>query len=140
MGIYQIKNLKTGECYIGSSASMNNRMKNHMTDLANGTHINRSLQDSWVKYGPENFYFSILEIVESRDDLSVRELSWIKKTGSHSIGFNSKTDQYKERTLISVHMLTKKELEGLKLGSMNKTIQHLLVYYKHNNKFHGKGE
>lgn len=132
IGIYQIKNLNTGEVYIGSSMSINNRLKNHMTDLVNGIHINKSLQDSWRLHGAECFQFSILEIVEDRDRLHKRELYWIEKTGALHVGFNTKTDQYKERTLISVHMSTKKALENLKLGSMNKTIQHLLRFYMTN--------
>ncbi len=40
MGIYQIKNTKTGETYVGSSLSINNRLKVHMTELVTGTHIN----------------------------------------------------------------------------------------------------
>ena len=130
IGVYQIKNLKTGQVYVGSSLSINNRLKNHMTELVNGIHINKSLQESWGEHGPENFQFSILEVIGDREYLSARELFWIEKQGALSIGFNTKSDQFKQRTLISVHSSTKKALEELKLGSMNKAIQHLLSFYK----------
>lgn len=135
IGIYQIENVKTGETYIGSSASLNNRIKVHMTDLARGIHINRPLQESWNKHGPQHFRFSILEITEDKYSLDAREIEWIKKTGAMTLGFNTKTDQYKQRTFISIHMQTKKDLEDLKLGSMNSTIKKLIDMYT---KFNGR--
>ena len=130
IGIYQIKNRKTEQSYVGSSFSINNRLKDHMTHLANGTHINKDLQESWNHHGPECFEFSILEILQDKNKIDKREIYWIEKTGALNIGFNTKSDQYKSRTLISIHMQTKHDLENLKMGSMNSTIQHLLRFYK----------
>ncbi|MFH0770521.1 MAG: GIY-YIG nuclease family protein [Candidatus Peregrinibacteria bacterium] len=73
MGIYQIRNGKTDERYIGSSLSIHNRLKKHMLDLIKGVHINRSLQESWNKDGVESFLFSILELVGNREELGKRE-------------------------------------------------------------------
>lgn len=130
IGIYQIRNEKTGENYVGSSVSIHNRLKKHILDLTNGTHINRALQESWNRDGAASFQFSILEIVGDRDELEEREIHWIKKTDAHSVGFNTKTDQYKGRTHISLNRTTKRDLELLKLGSMDKSIRKLVEWYK----------
>jgi len=132
IGIYEIRNEKTGECYIGSSLSIHNRLKKHMLDLTNGIHINRTLQDSWNRNGAQSFQFSIVELVENRDYLPERELFWINEKHAQSTGFNIKTDLYKGRTLISVHRITKRDLELLKMGSMDKTIKKLIEEHKKN--------
>lgn len=130
VGIYQIRNSVTGACYIGSSASMNNRLKNHMTELALGRHINPKLQHAWNTHGPASFEFKIVEVLDDKYSLPERELFWIKKMGAEGVGFNAKSDQYKSRTLISVNMDTKKALERMNLGSMDKTIGKLLEAYR----------
>jgi group I intron endonuclease len=130
IGIYQIENLATGEKYVGSSSSMNNRWKSHLTDLANGTHINKKLLNSWNAHGPAQFRFSILEIVADRESLPLRELHRIEQTGALRSGFNTKSDAFTKRTLISIYTDTKKDLEKLGQRSMNAAIQMLLQFYK----------
>lgn len=56
-GVYAIINLVNGKFYIGSSIGMNTRWWNHLIDLRNGTHENAHLQNSFNKYGEENFIF-----------------------------------------------------------------------------------
>lgn len=60
-GVYIIKNLVNGKVYIGSSIDIYNRWKTHKYGLKNNKHINQHLQNSWNKYGENNFDFSILE-------------------------------------------------------------------------------
>ncbi|MFH1444717.1 MAG: GIY-YIG nuclease family protein [Candidatus Peregrinibacteria bacterium] len=130
IGIYQILNDKTGECYVGSSLSIHNRLKKHLLDLTKGIHINRTMQESWNRDGACSFQLSILELVNSCDELSEREIHWIKERNAQSIGFNTKTDQFKSRTHISLNLSTKHDLEALHLGSMDKTIKKLVEEYK----------
>ncbi|MEK7136673.1 MAG: GIY-YIG nuclease family protein [Patescibacteria group bacterium] len=129
-GIYQIKNVLTGECYIGSSFNIQRRLADHMRYLSDGVHINKMLQGSWKKYGSENFTISILEIVGDDLALAEREIFWVKKTRAEKDGFNTKTDQHKYSSVIVVNLTTKFELESLGMGSMQSTLSQLLKFYQ----------
>lgn len=76
IGIYQILNLETNDCYVGSSVSIARRWTRHASELRHGLHINQRLQRAWNKYGETSFAFLILEETE-RDVLTVREQWWI---------------------------------------------------------------
>jgi group I intron endonuclease len=60
-GVYQIKNLVNGKVYIGSSATIKKRWREHKKLLRRRKHHNRYLQHAWNKYGEANFVFEILE-------------------------------------------------------------------------------
>lgn len=64
-GIYQITNNINGQKYIGSSDHLYRRCSDHNRQLSMGIHSNPKLQNSWNKYGKENFSFSILEYAPS---------------------------------------------------------------------------
>jgi group I intron endonuclease len=64
-GIYQIKNLKNNKIYIGSSKNIKERFLQHKYNLKNNKHCNPILQNSWNKYGEENFEFIIIEIINN---------------------------------------------------------------------------
>lgn len=133
-GIYQIRNVETNECYVGSSHKIFNRLKDHMTQLSKGFHMNKLILDSWKRFGPTKFEFTILEMVSREDDLGTREIYWIEKTGALESGFNTKTDQYKSRSVMHVGADLKLKLESLEMGSMNETIQQLLKFYEKHTK------
>lgn len=59
-GIYQIKNLITGDLYVGQSVNLNKRKRDHFSKLIRGLHYNRYLQHSFDKYGKENFELSAI--------------------------------------------------------------------------------
>lgn len=59
-GIYEIRNVVTGDFYIGSSRQCGKRFSTHYRELKLGIHDNPKLQNSWNKYGETNFYFSTL--------------------------------------------------------------------------------
>lgn len=75
-GIYMIKNKKTGQMYVGQSKHIKRRWVDHKYELNLGIHANTFLQNSWNKYGKDNFSFSILEEV-NEDDLNKQEKYWI---------------------------------------------------------------
>ena len=60
-GIYQIRNIVNGKCYIGSAVNFNTRWQRHKRDLRRGVHHSVLLQRSWDKYSEEKFVFEILE-------------------------------------------------------------------------------
>lgn len=133
-GIYKIANEKTQQCYIGSSVKVHQRLKDHLNFLIKGTHINTSLQKAWLEHGAPAFSLSIIEVVHDPALLPERELYWINQSGCLQTGYNTKSDQYKRRTLIKIKPETKLKLEQLGMGSMNATLTQLFEFYR---KFHG---
>jgi group I intron endonuclease len=60
--IYKIENKANGKFYIGSTIRKKHiRKYEHFSMLRSNTHCNKYLQNSWNKYGEENFEFSIVE-------------------------------------------------------------------------------
>ncbi|MEW6638349.1 MAG: GIY-YIG nuclease family protein, partial [Actinomycetota bacterium] len=50
-GIYRIRNLTNGKCYVGSALDVSARLYNHRWHLENETHRNRKPLNAWRKYG-----------------------------------------------------------------------------------------
>lgn len=90
-GIYKIENLINGKIYVGKTLHLNKRFKEHLWELKKGNHFNEYLQNSWNKYGEENFKFCILEEVSNKDLLYEKELEWILrlKANDSTYGYNS---------------------------------------------------
>lgn len=89
-GIYQIKNVVNNKFYIGSSNNIPIRWRQHKNHLNKNKHYNKYLQNSWNKYGQENFKFEIIELVDDEDLLFSAEQKWMNKTKSYdgNIGYN----------------------------------------------------
>lgn len=85
-GVYLI-HCTSGRDYVGSSCDMNYRMKQHIFDLNCNNHINRVMQRSWNKYGPDAFTCYVLQIT---DELMPSEKWWQHslKTQSKNGGMN----------------------------------------------------
>lgn len=66
-GIYQIKNLVNGHCYVGQSADVYHRKSVHWSRLLKGKHFNRHLQYAWDKHGWVNFKFNVILLCETRE-------------------------------------------------------------------------
>lgn len=89
-GVYIIRNQINNKIYIGSSiVSFLKRLQHHNAMLNNKKHKNNYLQNSYNKYGEENFIFEILEICE-KDDCLNKEQYWIDyyKSYNKTIGYN----------------------------------------------------
>jgi group I intron endonuclease len=61
-GIYRIKNIITGDCYVGSAVNIERRWKKHQWMLKANRHCNPKLQNSYNKYGVDAFKYEIFEI------------------------------------------------------------------------------
>ena len=75
-GIYRIWNTMNGKNYVGQTNNLRIRKNHHFTDLRCGVHHNNHLQNSWNKYGEEEFEFEILQICPV-DELNNAEEYWI---------------------------------------------------------------
>lgn len=89
IGIYKIENLVNGKVYIGQSVDIKKRWCEHKYELNNNIHPNIYLQNSWNKYGKENFNYTILELC-SLDNLNFKEVYWIDayKSYDKNYGYN----------------------------------------------------
>lgn len=59
-GIYLIFNRKNNKKYMGSSANIEKRWREHKRSAAKGTHANAHFQAAWNKHGAEAFLFEVL--------------------------------------------------------------------------------
>lgn len=75
-GIYIIENKINGKYYIGSTYNFKIRFKNHNIKFNNNKHT-PYFQNSYNKYGGENFTFDILDIIENINDLCIIETMYI---------------------------------------------------------------
>lgn len=78
-GIYEILNIVNGKRYIGSSANIQQRWRDHRTCLRGCRHHSRHLQFSWNKHGEKVFNFKLIERVDNADLLITREQYYLDK-------------------------------------------------------------
>ena len=76
-GIYIIRNLVNNKVYIGKSKNVSQRKNAHFNALKLNKHNNQHLQNSYNKYGKDNFQFDILEYCEE-SLLPTREMYFIE--------------------------------------------------------------
>ena len=78
-GIYKIENLISGSLYVGSAAGktrINRRWEAHKYHLRRGTHHSSILQNSWNKYGENEFRFIVIEYCLPKECIA-REQYWM---------------------------------------------------------------
>jgi group I intron endonuclease len=112
-GIYQIRNLANAKVYVGSATNISKRWSRHKADLRLGSHSNKHLQASWLKYGEASFVFEILELT---DALTVREQAWIDATKctSRSFGYNKCPVARSSRGRVTSDTARQHQSEGLR--------------------------
>ena len=113
--IYKIQNRINNKVYIGSAIGHYKRKGQHFYLLRNSKHFNNHLQNSWNKYGENNFIFEVLEFIEKLENLKEREEYYIKEYTSNNpeIGFNC-------RTYCNTNLGVKRSLESRLKQSRNK--------------------
>lgn len=88
-GVYKITNKINGMIYIGSSNDIDYRWRKHKEMLVGNRHYSKHLQNSWNKYGEENFLFEILEET-SEELLLLREQHYLDTlTPFDTLGYNT---------------------------------------------------
>ena len=75
-GIYCIRHIQSGMCYVGSSVNIPARWRAHKSLLSKGCHHSIHLQRSWAKYGPDAFQFEVV-LLADQDELQIREQQYI---------------------------------------------------------------
>lgn len=90
-GIYKIVNKATGQCYVGQSQRVEKRIKEHFRLLRWNKHQNQHLQNSYNKYGAENFYGSIevecsdLEDLDNLEEAFLQGRAWFTEPTVYNI-------------------------------------------------------
>lgn len=88
-GIYAIQNDINGKIYVGQSRDIEDRWKGHKNSLNKGEGINRHLQNSWDKYGEDNFTFSVLcECATSKLNEMEQYYIYCLDTRNPKVGYN----------------------------------------------------
>lgn len=90
-GVYTITNLINNKIYIGFAKNINKRWIRHKDDLNNNIHHCVHLQDSWNKYGKNQFLFEVLIECEERF-LASEEHYWATLLNVHNenYGYNTR--------------------------------------------------
>lgn len=87
--IYFIINQVTEERYVGQTTNFNRRKTEHFSKLKQGIHPNPKLQNSFNKYGEENFIINKIQFDDiTKQELDEQEIYYIKKYNSFNNGFN----------------------------------------------------
>lgn len=98
-GIYRLVCVPRGMAYVGQTHDLARRCLEHQVQLMTGQHLNTKLQHAYNRYGPDGFYFQVLELYHgpySPDCLSPAEQRWMD---AHTRLFNFRpagSDEYIE--------------------------------------------
>jgi len=80
-GIYCIRSLKDGKCYVGSAVNSYNRMSDHLWQ--NGSQSNTHLQAAIALYGLDNFEYFVISFVADNSVLVATEQKYIDMVPSN---------------------------------------------------------
>jgi hypothetical protein len=78
-GIYCIENKINHKQYIGHSKNITYRWYYHLNNLLKNTHSNKKLQEDFNTYGLSNLNFTILELLEGKENLIKKEQEYLNK-------------------------------------------------------------
>lgn len=94
-GIYKITNKINGKIYIGKTKDFYKRYYQYVSDVRNfnNNRINQHLMNSFLKYGFENFDFTVVEFCDI-EQCAAREEFWILEIGclNREVGYNLRLD------------------------------------------------
>lgn len=87
--VYTITNTTNGKVYVGATTTLAQRFRAHLSDLVNGRHPNKHLQNAVTNDGIHNFRFEILEEVDEALVFDI-EMYWITMLGANNpkFGYN----------------------------------------------------
>lgn len=125
-GIYCIENLIDSKKYIGSTTCFQKRYSKHLFELKNGLHSSLHLQQSYLKYGANNFQFYIIELIDKgtpdfEEILLNTENQYIEKFESNNkqYGYNLRISAFSNYG-IKHSLSAKTRIKGKKLSASTK--------------------
>jgi hypothetical protein len=68
MGIYAIRNLATGQVFLGAGLNLDGAMNRDRFELTQKAHRNKALLKDWLALGPDGFAFEVVDTLKRRDD------------------------------------------------------------------------
>lgn len=72
-GIYRLRNLVSGKCYVGQAVNLRRRLGIHLRFLKQRTHRQPILRKAFGKYSPETWAFEVMESCR-REHLTAQEI------------------------------------------------------------------
>lgn len=134
MGIFKIVNCVNGKDYVGSSKDIYKQWGNQFSKLENNKHPNKNLQESWNKYGKDNFKLEVVEIIYDEKLLSSARQKWVNKENSFNV---IQSKRVTIRDYLRNHLKEWKEAsmehhKGICMisGEKGTVIHHIYPYYK----------
>lgn len=91
-GIYLIRNVESGKCYVGSAVNIRRRWNLHLHQLRGGKHHSIKLQRAWDLYGEGSFLLQVVVICSEKESLVILEQIAIDRMDSYHNGYNSRPD------------------------------------------------
>lgn len=86
MFIYVIENKINNKKYVGATTrKLSERKIEHFSKLNCGSHPNDKLQNSWNKYGSDNFVFKKIDNANTLDELDFLEEKYISEFGHYNL-------------------------------------------------------
>ena len=86
-GVYLIRHVASGRCYVGSSGTIEKRWIRHRCALKHNRHHSEKLQHAWNKYGEAAFEFQVIQECPV-PELRPIEQHWMDTLQSPTTGFN----------------------------------------------------
>lgn len=90
-GIYVIKNLKNGSCYIGSSLKIRERLQSHLSSLSFNIHPNAPLSSDFKLMGADAFEAFIIKPILDVSQLLLAEAQCISKFSANGTNLYNRT-------------------------------------------------
>jgi group I intron endonuclease len=106
-GIYIIKNIENGYCYIGSSVDIDVRLSAHFYSLLKGNHSNSQLQNDFNTYDicsfvSEPIYFCSIEKLEEKEQYYIDKYDKTYNKRTSAIGISSRRRNKKNQLSIKL--------------------------------------
>jgi hypothetical protein len=118
IGIYEIKNIQTGNKYIGSTrTSFGKRFKQHLWKLSTGRHKNKHLLRAYNKYD-KKFEFNVISVTTKENTL-VEEQVWINCCGYYNINPSATDFSHLPQEIIDKRTATYRKTRAKALEYLN---------------------
>lgn len=116
-GIYRIRNIASGKCYVGSAVNVDRRFGEHRSQLRAGTHHSAHMQRAWVMHGEQTFVFEEIEAV-CPERLIEREQHWIDLLNAYGRSGYNASPTAGSSLGVKRSLLTRQRVSEAKKGSI----------------------